>query len=140
MCCQCGYAAVICECPNLLSGQEVVIPLVYKSEPSTRPEGLDLFATYLERHPATRSVDVRKFVSDYAKEMQAVDQAATAQYAKEGRPSRLKYDKLSGCGACRSKPSSCVWSYATPKKISLLWEVRAFLTSRQLPKRQLPCS
>ena len=70
---------MICECPGLLSGREVIIPLVYRSEPVKSQEGLDLFATYLERHPATRSINVRKFVSDYAKEMQAVDQVATMQ-------------------------------------------------------------
>lgn len=76
-CCVCGEPAVICECSDLLSGQEVVIPLVYKFEPSTPQEGLDLFATYLERHPATRSVNIRSFISDYAKAMQTVDQVTT---------------------------------------------------------------
>lgn len=77
ICCLCDEPAVVCECPELLSGQEVITPLVYRSEPSTPQEGLDLFATYLERHPATRSTNVRKFISDYAKDMQAVDQVAT---------------------------------------------------------------
>ena len=78
---------MVCECPGLLSGQEVSIPLVYKSEPSTCQEGLDLFATYLERHPATRSTNVRKFISDYAKDMPAVDQVATKHVqTKAGHP------------------------------------------------------
>ena len=87
ICCLCDEPAVVCECPGLLSGQEVVIPLVFRSEPSKSQEGLDLFATYLERHPATRSINIRKFVSDCAKNMQAVEQVATAHVqAKSGHP------------------------------------------------------
>lgn len=38
-----------------------------RSEPTTREEGLDLWAAYIERHPATHNVDVSRFVADSKK-------------------------------------------------------------------------
>lgn len=75
----CLDAAVMCECPNLTCSREVLIPLVYRTEPCNRRESLDLFATYLERHLATRSIDIRRFINDYAKELKAVEQVKQLQ-------------------------------------------------------------
>ena len=78
----CLEGAVMCECPDLTCSQEVLIPLVYKSEPCNRRESLNLFATYLERHPATRSIDIRRFIKDYAEELKAVDQVKQLKATK----------------------------------------------------------
>lgn len=64
MCFRCRDPAVNCTC-DLKSGKELLIPLVYRSEPSTREEGLNLWATYLERHPATHDIDAPRFVADF---------------------------------------------------------------------------
>lgn len=137
ICCLCDEPAVICECPDLHSGQEVAIPLVYRSEPLTRHEGLDLFATYIERHPATRAVEVRRFINDYAKEMPSVDQVPAA--TKQGYSDSERQANLS-CGDFRLKTSSCVWCCAMLKKIFHLWEVMMSLTSQKLLEVQLHCS
>lgn len=76
VCDVCTQPAVNCACPDLLSGQELVLPFVYRSEPKTRRQALDLFATYLQRHPATRIISIRDFISDYAKELKAVEQVS----------------------------------------------------------------
>ena len=57
----CRGAAVDCRC-DLDSGRDLVIPLVFEKEPVTYEEGIDLWATYIERHPATYHVDVRVVV------------------------------------------------------------------------------
>ncbi len=38
-----------------------------RSEPTSREEGLDLWAAYIERHPATYTIDVNRFVADHKK-------------------------------------------------------------------------
>ena len=87
----CLDAAVMCECPNLTCSQEVLIPLVYRTEPCNRRESLDLFATYLERHLATRSIDIRRFINDYAKELKAVaGETATSKADDFYRAGRAK--------------------------------------------------
>lgn len=113
-CCVCGEPAVICECPELLSGQETVIPLVYRSEPSKPQEGLDLFATYLERHPATRSINVRSFVSDYVKAMHTVEQVTTNIKQKTGRLPNSNKASSKHWSDCRLKRSSFIWSCTMP--------------------------
>ncbi|DBB10642.1 hypothetical protein WJX82_008607 [Trebouxia sp. C0006] len=66
MCFRCRDPAVNCKC-EVSSGKELLIPLVSRSEPTTREEGLDLWAAYIERHPATHNVDVSRFVADSKK-------------------------------------------------------------------------
>lgn len=106
VCCLCDEPAVVCECPNLLSGQEVIIPLVYKFEPSTCQEGLELFATYVERHPATSCISVRDFISDYAKDMQAVEQVANMHMqVKEGHPNLEQTKTLAVIAGQRRTPA-----------------------------------
>lgn len=66
ICFRCRDPAVNCKC-EVSSGKELLIPLVSRSEPTTREEGLDLWAAYIERHPATHNVDVSRFVADSKK-------------------------------------------------------------------------
>ncbi|DBA76428.1 TPA: hypothetical protein ACH3X2_008504 [Trebouxia sp. C0005] len=63
ICFRCRDPAVNCKC-EISSGKELLIPLVSRSEPTTREEGLDLWAAYIDRHPATFNVDVNRFVAD----------------------------------------------------------------------------
>ena len=75
VCFDCRNPAVNCTC-KLSSGRELLVQLVYRSEPADRNEGLNLWATYLERHPATHNVDAKRFITDFKKHgfFQALDQ------------------------------------------------------------------
>ena len=75
ICFRCRDPAINCTC-DLKSGRELILPLVHKSEPSSREEGLDLWAIYLDRHPAMHDIDPKRFVADFKKNgfLQALDQ------------------------------------------------------------------